>query len=559
MSTFRYRLFQIFILISFVAILVRLLQFQVLEHGKHLNEVRNNHNRQIAETLRGDIVDRFGNVLALDISKYTVEYNPLDTEENKQQLAYNLARIINRNNLSAEKLNTLVHSNFSKILARELTKDQAAQIRKLNSRLLLLRRTTQRYYPQKTSAAHLLGYVDLYGKARQGIEASFEKQLLKNTKNKLSLSIDSRLQAMVEHALYERIAQTHASRGTVIVMRVDTGEIYSWASYPAFDPNRYYEAPLENTKNWALTDVYQPGSIFKMVTVSSALDSGTVNPDYTFYDRGYIEVERWKIANHGFNPSTFHCEQLDLEKLFARSSNTFAGHLALKMGANTFYNYIRSFGFGNKTEVELMGETKGIVKKPHTWHLSDTATTGMGQGAISITPFQMLAAANAIANNGVWIKPTLIRVDNPALIHKKQAELIEKFYKEKNHKTIFKRQGKHKENMFVVIKPETSKIVRGLLTRSLAYNIKEKYSIGGKVEGLEVAGKTGTAQKIKEGGGYHRNHTVASFLGFFPASEPRFIVLSVIDDPQTDGGWGDTVSGPVFNKVAGYCKNLYLQ
>jgi len=556
-SSFRYRLFQIFVLVSFAAILVRLLQFQVLEHGKHLTEVRNNHNRQIAETLRGDILDRFGKVMALDISKYTLEYNPLNTDENKTQLARNLARIISRNNLPVDKMDIILRSNFSKVVARELNKEQAVQIRKLGSRLLLLRRTTQRYYPQKTAAAHLLGYVDLYGKARQGIEASFEKQLLK--KNKLNLSIDSRLQAMVEHALYERIDQTHATRGTVIVMRVDTGEIYSWASYPAFDPNKYYEAPLEHTKNWALTDVYQPGSIFKMITVSSALDSGAVGLDYTFYDRGYIEVERWKIANHGYSAKTFHCEQLDLEKLFARSSNTFAGHLALKMGANTFYNYIRMFGFGNKTEIELMGETKGIVKKPHSWHQSDTATTGMGQGAISITPLQMLAAANAIANDGVWIKPTLTKVENPAAIHKRQAELIEKYYKEKKHLFKFKRQGKDKEEMFVVINPETARTVRGLLTRSLAYNLKEKHSIAGKVEGLEVAGKTGTAQKIKEGGGYHRNHTVASFLGFFPASQPRFIILSVIDDPQTDGGWGDTVSGPLFNKVAGYCKNIYLQ
>ncbi len=559
MSPFRYRLFQIFILVSFAAILVRLFQFQIIEHGKHANEVRNNHNRQIAETLRGDIVDRFGKVLALDISKYTLEYNPLNTDEDKTKLAKNLARIINRNNLSQDKLNTIVHSNFSKIVARELTKDQATQIRKLQSRLLLLRRTTQRYYPQKGSAAHLLGYVDVYGKARQGIESQFEKSLLKNTKNKLTLSIDSRLQAMVEHALGERITQTHASRGTVIVMRVDTGEIYSWASYPNYDPNAYYDAPVENTKNWALTDVYQPGSIFKIITVSSALDSGTVPANYTFYDRGYIEVERWKIANHGYSPSSFHCEMLDLEKLFARSSNTFAGHLGLKMGANLFYNYIRMFGFGNKTEIELMGETKGIVKKPHSWHLSDTATTGMGQGAISITPLQILAAANAVANDGVWVKPTVIRVDNPSAMFERKQELIEKLYKTKKRKIGSQRQGKDKQEMFVVIKPETAQLVRGLLTRSLAYNLKEKYSIAGRVEGLTVAGKTGTAQKTREGGGYHRNRTVASFIGFFPADKPRFIVLTVIDDPQTDGGWGDTVSGPLFNKVAGYCKNLYLQ
>ncbi len=554
MSPFRYKLFQTFVLISFAAIFIKLFQLQILEHSKHINEVRNNHNRQISETLRGDIVDRFGRVLALDISKYTLEYNPIKTKENRETLAYNLANILHRDSLSGEKLKTIVSSNFSKIVARELNKEQASQIRKLNSRLLLLRRNTQRYYPQKSSAAHLLGFVDLYGKARQGIESRFEKALLQKSNNKLSLSIDSRLQALVEQALNERISQTHSTRGTVIVMRIDTGEIYSWASYPSYDPNNYYNAPIESTKNWALTDVYQPGSIFKIITVSSALDSGAVPSNYKFHDNGYIEVERWKIANHGYSPKSFHCETLDLMGLFARSSNTFAGHLGLKMGANTFYNYIRKFGFGNKTNIELVGETKGIVKKPHSWHQSDTATTAMGQGAISITPLQILAAANAVANDGIWIQPTLIKITNSHEILKRKQELLQN-----SKKLSFKLNNNKGPKMYQVIKPETAKLVRSLLARSLAYNLQEKHSIAGKVEGLEVAGKTGTAQKIRSEGGYHRNRTVASFLGFFPASNPKFIVLAVIDDPQTDGGWGDTVSGPLFNKVATYCKNLYLQ
>jgi cell division protein FtsI/penicillin-binding protein 2 len=524
MSSFRYRLVQILLILAFFVIALRLFQFQILEGHKY-RKVAQRVNPELLS--RGEIVDRYQKVLCIDLNKYTLEYNPTESDEDRSALAMKLNEIIGFSRPS------LLHSKSSMILAHNLNSRQARAIRALHSKLLYLRKIKNRFYPQGSLASHILGFVDIYGKARQGLESKFEKQLIENSTEKFEISIDSRLQALAQKALSKKIEETRAVRGTVMVMDVHTGEILAWAVEPDFDPNKYYDYPYERTKNWALVDVYQPGSIFKIITVSAALDSGTIGPDYTFNDVGFLEVERWKIKNHDYVPGKTASKILSLQELFERSSNPFSAHLALKMGPGTFYRYIRKFGFSQKTNIELEGETKGILRHFGQWKKSDTATTGFGQGAISVTPLQMLAAVNVIASGGYWIKPTLLKVNKEILNDKKTKNPL-------------------------VLKPETAKLVQKLLAGSIEQNIKLRYSISGNIPGLRVAGKTGTAEKIKEGGGYSKSQTVASFLGFFPAEHPEFIVLAVVDDPKTAGGWGDTVAGPLFNEVASYVKALYL-
>ena len=525
MSRFRYRLIQIILVFAFFVIVGRLAQFQILDAKKYRHV--NNPNAEKVNQARGEIVDRNSKILALDINKYTLEYNPLDIKEDREDLAYKLSQIINLKNKN------LLYSKASQTLAQNLNKDQAQQIRALHSRLLYLREIKSRMYPQGRLACHLIGYVDLYGKARQGSEAVYNQDLLNDPENQLQLSIDSRLQAFAEKALKQRITETKAHRGAVLVMKVDTGEMFAWATVPDFDPNRYFEFSSNDTKNWSLVDVYQPGSIFKIITVSTALDSSTITPDYTFTDKGYLEVDKWKIKNHDYNASSTKSEQLNLQQLFERSSNPFAAHLALEIGRETFYKYIRKFGFGEKTGVEIEGETNGILHKYSKWRNSDTATTGIGQGAISVTPIQLLAGVNAVANNGIWVKPTIMKF-------------------KQNTSTI------NNINTRAVVNLEVAAHVTRLLANAVENNNKVRHSVAGKIEGLRVAGKTGTAQKAKAGGGYASYETVASFIGYFPAENPRYIMLVVIDDPKTDGRWGDTVAGPVFNQVAEYMKSLYF-
>lgn len=522
MSNFRYRSIQILIAIAFLVILGRLFQFQILEGAKHSAITQRYGKSRTVNPARAEIIDRNDKVLALDMLQYSLEYNPAETKENRTELAAKLRQIF--------PLKDDLKANYSKVLSHGLTREQANQIRKLNSKLLYLRKIRRRFYPQDSLAAHLLGYVDLYGQARQGLEFGYQKQLESDPEAKFKLSIDSRLQVFAEKELAKRIAETKAARGTAIVMKVDTGEIYAWAISPGFNPNKYFDSSFEQMKNWSLVDVYQPGSIFKILTVAAALDSGTIDLNHRFIDNGFLEIDKWKIKNHEYKPGETEAAELNLQQLFERSSNTFAAHLALAMGPKTFYSYIKKLGFGHKTGIELDGESKGIVVKDSKWRKSDTATTGMGHGAISVTPLQMLTAVNTIANDGYKVRPSLIYGGVP--INRNKIEPL--------------------------IDPAVTVSVRELLARSIDHNLKFKNSVAGRVNNLTVAGKTGTAEKIKAGGGYSNRETFASFLGFYPAYQPKFITLVVIDDPKTDGRWGDTVAGPLFNKIAAYVRDLYL-
>jgi cell division protein FtsI/penicillin-binding protein 2 len=521
MSRFRYQFTLIFIILLFLGLAAKLFYFQVLNKSKF--EVDRSRFKKQIPVSRGEIIDRNKKILAIDLNKYTLEFNPVESKEDKDKLYQALNRIIGLKNKD------LLYANRSVTLAHNLDKKKADKIRQLNSKYLYLRKVRSRVYPQGSLASHIIGYVDLYGKARQGVEFEYEDFLKEHASSSLELSIDSRLQNYAEKVLQERLKETKAKKGTVIVMKVQTGELLAWAVKPDFDPNKYFNFDSSFRNNWSLVDVYQPGSVFKVLTVSSALDSMTIDRFYTYKDEGFIKVDNWKIKNHDYHPKKTKAETLNLEGLFARSSNPFSAHLALKMGPEIFYNYIKAFGFGSRTGVELSGETNGIVRHFSKWRNSDTATTGIGQGSISVTPLQVLTAINTVANKGYKVQPTIFKVSDFSSVAKE-----------------------------AIILEENADLIRRLLTRAVAYNIKEKYAISGNVPGLNIAGKTGTAQKIKAGGGYSRKNTIASFTGFFPAQAPRYTVLVVIDDPKTDGRWGDTVAGPVFNKVAAYIKSLYL-
>ncbi len=532
MSLFRYRLFQIIAVLAFTAIFGRLFYLQIIQGDKLSKEARRNQVKAEDRIFRGDIVDRIGKVLALDVSRYTLEYNPRNTTENRDVLAKELCKIV--------KIDPkLIYKNSSHILANNIEKEDAKKIQKLGSQLISLRKTSARFYPEMYMASQIIGYVDLYGKARKGIEAKFEKYLLKHPKQNLKLSIDSRLQALTEKALIKRIRETKAKRGTALVMDSKTGELLAWAVEPGYNPNKYFAAPANQVKNWSVIDVYQPGSIFKILTVSAALESKTVNEDYKFKDNGFIKVDNWRISNHDYSPSLYKPEELGLTELFARSSNPFAAYLAMQIGAETFYKYIKAFGIGSQTGIELVGESKGILKNYKKWRKSDIASTGIGQGALSATPLQIISAVNAVANHGVWVKPTLLKGSGS------DNAFIEKYL------------SKNKKRDKRIISEQTADKVTAMLKKSIAYNLKEKHSRAGRVKGLKVAGKTGTAQKPKPSGGYYGNKTIASFIGYFDINNKRYISLVVIDDPETDGRWGDTVAGPLFNEVASFVKNIY--
>ena len=254
----------------------------------------------------------------------------------------------------------------------------------------------------------------------------------------------------------------------------------------------------------------------------------TIEKTSTFYDPGFLKVGKRIIKNHAKTKPQY----INLLELFKQSSNVAAAQVALSMKPENFYNSIKHFMIGVKTNIDLPGESQGLLLNSKKWRTIDTATTAFGQGAVSVTPLQLACAVSSIANHGIWIQPHVLKgIWDPNYM------LISE-----TPKNILSEQ---------VISIEVADYVSGLLKQSVKENVKAMAYIAGIVPGHEIAGKTGTAQKIRpDGKGYWGGHTVASFIGYFPPNDPEILILVVIDDPKTGGGWGNTVCGPVFNNVA---------
>jgi stage V sporulation protein D (sporulation-specific penicillin-binding protein) len=271
-----------------------------------------------------------------------------------------------------------------------------------------------------------------------------------------------------------------------------------------------------------MVDVYQPGSTFKILTVSSGLDTGAINNNSIFHDGGSLTVGNRTVHNHDGGHGT-----LDLLHLFIHSSNIASAQVGLAMTPQQFYQKLRDFGVGKPTGIDMPGESAGLLLEPQYWRPIDQATTGFGQGAVALTPLQLVAAVGAVANSGEWVQPHLIR-----RIYDPQTDLTEKWTEPKKHQAV-------------------SKAVADHVSKLLADNIAMGTQLAGQVPGYRVAGKTGTAQKSIAGGrGYMAGQTIASFIGFLPADSPQLLCLVVVDSPQSDGRWGNTVAGPVFNAIA---------
>ncbi len=533
--TYKQRLFilQFFFLLIFILIWIQLFNLQILKSQGLITEAKKQfYQPQIK--LRGDIRDRSGQLLALDLINYDLYNSINNVEKIPKERINNLAKVLNTS--PANLIQKLSQRKNTKIFSG-INESQIITIRKNYKEIVHSYTKTIRTYPHKRMAAHVLGFVNSDGKGQHGVESSYDDLITKiaeySNKNQLypkgtdiALTIDSILQEYAEEELRQAAQKSGATRGSIIVISPKTGEIYAWAIYPGFDPNIFYKE--KSIKNWSITDIYEPGSTFKVITVSSALENMTIDRNSTFFDNGFLKVGKRTIKNHNKTKPQY----INLLELFKQSSNVASAQVALSMKPEDFYNSIKSFMIGKKTNVDLYGESDGLLLNYKQWKPIDIATTAFGQGAVSVTPLQLACAISAIANHGVWVQPHLLKGiwdPNYALISKSPND-------------IFTEQ---------VISKDTADFVSGLLKQSVKENVEAMAYIPGNVPGYEVAGKTGTAQKIRpDGKGYYAGHTVASFIGYFPASDPEVLILVVIDDPKTGGGWGNTVCGPIFNNVA---------
>ena len=512
---------------------------------------------------RGLIYDRQGHLLATNAVMYHVEIEVRQlSERSRQDIAAVLSKLLV---LPLEDLHNQLTTDWAGVgqfrvrLTRlddegqrwPLTIDQTvADV--LNGFLadptapdlsgLSLVAAPRRVYPAGTLAGHVLGFVNQEGKGFFGIEGFYDEWLSGKPITverplippmarlqpdppagvNLVLTIDAEVQLMVETVLAEGIEFSGAVSGQIIVMDPRSGEILAMAAWPMLDPNNYEpwleEGDEEPVITPAASGQFEPGSTFKLLTMAGALDANAVTPDQIFIDTGRIEVGGHPISNwdgNAWGPQT-------MTGCMRHSLNVCLAYVAAEeLGAVDFYGYLEAFGIGRLTGIDLAGEVPGQLRTPRhaQWTESDLGTNSFGQG-VSITPIQLLAAASALANEGAMVQPHLVRqVAGP--------------------------QGNYWPKTTILgqpISPESARTMTAMLTQSL-----EGETQFARVEGYELAGKTGTAQVPTEVG-YDPNQTIASFVGWGPVSDPQFLVLVRIDKP-TISPWGSVVAAPIFQQV----------
>lgn len=498
------------------------------------------------ERVRSRIVDRNGLLLATDNFAWEAYARPgaiAQAAEKNPDLPGKIAQALGQ---PVETIQAGLAVTYAlTTLAKDLTAEQRQGIQALNRPGLVwtdVRRV--RAYPQGRLAAHLIGFTNYEHLGLYGVEASYNSWLLGQRdlpaaqitqqpdalpaawriylpspgRHDLALTMDAALQFLVEQRLAEAIRLHQAQAGTIIVMDPRNGHILALANYPTFDPNDYSRVNPQWWANQAVSESYEPGSVFKLVTMAAALDAGQITPQRTYTDTGVLTIDGQAIRN-AENKSY---GVVTVQYALAKSINVVTARICLDIGADVFYRYVRQFGFGSLTEVDLSLENTGFLKEPgHSlWSRFDQATNSFGQ-ALLVTPLQMINAVAVIANGGTRYQPQVVS----ALVQDGQVYRLPP------------RVLGHP------IKPETAKA----LTRMMVYNV-ESASYRGFVPGYKVAGKTGTAE-ISTARGYTTQDTITSFVGFLPAADPQLIILVKLDRPKSSR-WAEQVAVPVFGQVA---------
>ncbi|MEM7759983.1 MAG: penicillin-binding protein 2 [Cyanobacteria bacterium P01_A01_bin.40] len=510
---------------------------------------------------RRQIVDRQQNVLATDRITYTLYVHPHLFIRNSQQvpaaeIAEQLAAILG-NKTSEELLSIFAKQDWGIRLAGDLPESAKTKIAAMQIDGLDLKQNYTRFYPHKEMAAEVTGYVnrDSTRSPQAGVEYT-QDQLLKRSPIswkmkrsfnqekavfhpgdldrsqqlfnfddlRLQLTIDLRLQQMARNALKRQMEQYKAKRGAVIVMDVRDGAIAALVSEPTYDPNTYYKYDIGLFKNWAITDLYEPGSTFKPVNIALALDAGVISPHDTFDDTGEIQIKDAVVRNHDFVKKGARGE-LSLAEILKYSSNVGMIKIMRRMNPLDYYQDLQKLGVEDKVEFDIPGYTTGRLKNEveFTVREIEPATTAFGQG-FSLTPLKLIQIHAALANKGKLITPHVVRglSDYKGYLH---------YFQPANSKQIFSAQ--------------TADTVLEMMEEV----VEDGSGYAAQVPGYRIAGKTGTSQKANDQGGYDEKAKITSFVGLFPVEAPRYAVLAVVDEPQGEHTYGSTVAAPIVGSV----------
>jgi cell division protein FtsI (penicillin-binding protein 3) len=529
----------------------RLIYLQMIKHDEYAGLAAEKHViKQPIFAERGTILDANNEILAhnvpvetvvADTSRLTDVDATIDLVSNELQLP--------RGEVS-EKLHTdrryiVVKREVAKVNADSL----GQKLRAKNLRGIYFERDATRIYPNGVMLCHVIGFTDFDHKGVQGVEGSLDEYLhgqdgyryiehnragqeivqyrgqerAPRNGYQVHLTIDLNLQNIVENEIDAAVREYSPKKATIILMRPQTGEILAMANRPAFDLNKRSDAKPEQMKNRAICDMMEPGSTFKIVTAAAALNEHKFGLDsYIFCENG--------VWNYGGTPLHDHAAfgDLSVKDILVKSSNIGAAKLAVTLGDQKFYEYIRRFGFGERTGVELPGEIPGLIRSPQSWSKISITHIPMGH-EIGVTALQMATAMCAIANGGRLMTPRIVKS-----ITASDGKTISTL------KPVALRQ---------VVSPQTASQI-GMALRGVVSD--RGTAAAAAVPGFSIAGKTGTAQKVGPHGGYEKGKEVVSFCGYLPAENPQFVGLVVLDDAQTkpEQNYGGQVAGPIFSRIA---------
>jgi cell division protein FtsI (penicillin-binding protein 3) len=540
------RLLQLFAFLAAWALVVlaRLVQVQLVQHDYYVAKAQRQQEHTLAlNPVRGAILDRHGRVLAESVSAESIYADP-SLLADRAAAAKALAAALHQ---PLRELEGKLRSNAGFVwIARQLPLSEAAEVKKLKLDGVYFLEEHRRSYPRESLAANVIGYAGVDGHGLAGIEHSFDSYvrgkagkvtLLRDARrsnylvggeganrptdgNDVVLTIDSVVQFIAERALARAVDKYHAAGGSVTVMDPRDGTVLAMASAPTFDPNHFGDYGPAAWRNRGVQDMYEPGSTFKIITASAGLEEGVVTPSQILdCANGALSIGNVTIHEHGHNRYGL----ISFEDVMIHSSNIGAVRVGLALGQGRFYNWIRRFGFGERTGIQLPGEASGLVRRMERWSQLSNASMSFGQ-EIGVTPLQLTAAVAAVANGGVRLPPRLVDrvVDGKGNLVYRPA----------------------KAEPVRVMSERTSAVLNEILKAVVARGTGQPAALAEHV----VAGKTGTAQKADHGI-YSADKVVASFVGYVPADRPRLVILAVIDEPK-GAQYGGTVAAPVFKEVA---------
>jgi cell division protein FtsI/penicillin-binding protein 2 len=530
----------------------RLVYLQMIKHDEYAGLAAEKHvYKQPIFAERGTILDANNEVLAHNTPVETVVADA--THINNRDAIIPLLR--DALDIPASELSEKLDGERRYIVLKREVPIAAAmalreKLRVQNLRGIYFERDTTRIYPNASMLCHVIGFTDFEHRGIQGVESSMEEYLhgqdgyrfiehnragqeivlyrgqerVPRDGYQVHLTVDLNLQNIVENEIDAAVREYNPQKATIILMRPQTGEILAMANRPNFDLNLRSEAKPEQMKNRAIIDMMEPGSTFKIVTAAAALNEKKVRPDTTIFCENGI----WNFGGRPLHDHKAYGE-LSVQDILVKSSNIGAAKLALSIGEQKFYEYIRRFGFGDRTGIELPGEIPGVIRPPQTWSKISITRIPMGH-EVGVTPLQMMVAMATIANGGKLVTPRIVKSVTAG-----DGKTITTF-----SPTVLRQ----------VISPETAAQVGNALRGVVS---DRGTAAAAAVPGFTISGKTGTAQKVDPKGGYEQGKYVVSFSGYLPADHPEFVGIVVLDDAKTSKpelNYGGLVAGPIFSRIA---------